>query len=340
MTKSPPGHANHRNQLRRSRDQSISLNLDLAEGDSIQETISRESGLFIVSTEKIFRIRTPNDIDPKLEHSDAPWVQSLYLPHGSSDPFVARTIIQTMRLAEIFFGPRSDVYISLVDISWEMMNSLIFLRLIKERMETQIVNICSEIESNIEKYTKGKSPNPLPILEYFDIEFRSFTNEVRRSLSKISELFVVLINKDFGEGHFHKAQVWAEKDRGKDSLLAQMLKNDQVWIKTWIDIRIAIEHPQRDRFVETENFALEANRAVRLPTWRFVHPDYDMARPQNLLDVFEICINNLLKFYEDLQIALADGHLPTQIKVITEELPPEQRDKVVPVRYRFHPTIQ
>ena len=180
MAKKPSSRIAHRDQLRRSRNQSVNLQLDLAEGDSIQESVSRESGLFIVTTEKIFRIRTPDDIDPDLEHSDAPWVQNLYLPHGSSDPFVARTIIQTMRLAEICFNKRSDEFISLVDISWEMMNSLIFLRLIKERLESQIGKIATEIEGNIEKYTIGKSPTPLPILEYFEIEFRSFSNEVRR----------------------------------------------------------------------------------------------------------------------------------------------------------------
>ena len=91
---------------------------------------------------------------------------------------------------------------------------------------------------------------------------------------------------DFSGGHFHKAQEWAIRERGEDSLLAQMFKHDKRWINTWIDMRIAIEHPKKDKFIETLNFSLEADRTIRLPTWRFIHPDYDMARPQNLLDVF------------------------------------------------------
>ena len=100
-------------------------------------------------------------------------------------------------------------------------------------------------------------------------------------------------------------------------------------------MRTAIEHPTQEKFIETLNFTLEANRQVRLPTWRFVHPDYDMARPQNLLDVFEICINNLLKFFEDLLIALVDGHLPSRHKVEIEEIPEGNRDEAAPMRYRF-----
>lgn len=324
-----------KDQLKNLRASAMNLKLDLEDGDSIQEMIPRENGLFLISVKKILRIRTPDDLDPALEHDDAPWEQSVYLPHGSSDPIVARTILQTAKLAEIFFNNGSEEYVRLSDISWEIMNSLVSLRMVRERLDRQISEIVSTVENDIEKYTKGKSPPPLPIVKYYDIEFRSFVNEVRRALSTISDLFSVLTPKDFSSGHFHKAQEWAAQERGKDSLLAQMLASDQRWIKTWIDVRIAIEHPTRENYIETLNFSLEADRTIRLPTWRFINPNYDMARPQNLLDVFEFCINNVLKFFEDLLIVLSDGHLPKKHKIVAEEIPEENRDANAPMRYRF-----
>ena len=324
-----------KDKLKKFRASSVSLELNLDDGDAIRERISRGHGLFFITTTKIMRVRSPDEIDPTLEHHDAPWEQSVYLPHGSSDPLVARTILQTARLAEIFFKKESEKNVRLSDISWEVMNSLVLIRMIRERLDRRISEIVSTVENDIAKYTKGKSPTPLPIVEYYDIEFRSFVNEVKRALNKISELFSVLTPMNFSGGHFHKAQKWATEERGADSLLAQMLANDQRWIKTWIDIRIALEHPAKENFVETLNFSLEADRKIRLPTWRFVNPNYDMARPQNLLDVFEICINNVLKFFEDLQIALIDGHLPDWHKVEIEEIPEKSRDKNAPMRYRF-----
>lgn len=104
-------------------------------------------------------------------------------------------------------------------------------------------------------------------------------------------------------------------------------------------MRIAIEHPTKDKNIETLNFALEANRNIRLPTWRFRHPSFDMDRPQNLLEVFEICIDNLLKFYEDLQLALLDGHLPPMMEIIIEEIPVESRELALPLRYSFSTTL-
>ena len=323
-------------QIRKSRDNAISLELELEDGDSIQELISRDNGLFCITRNSIMRVRSPDDIDPDTQHNDVPWEQSRYLPHGASDPFVARTVIQTMRLAETFFDKRSDEFISVLDISWEVMNSLISLRLIKQRLERGITDLVKKIEENINEYVDAPYPKPLPQFDYFDIEFRSFINEVRRVLNKISELFTVLTSENFESGRFDKAQQWAVSKCGEDSLVAQMLTKDCRWIELWIDIRNAIEHPKSDKFVETSNFCLEPNRQVRLPTWRFIHPDYEMARPQNLLDVFEICINNILKFFEELQIALIDGHAPEMIKVSIECIPETQRDQSCPMRFKYH----
>ncbi len=315
----------------------VSFELDIEQSDSVRELVSRESGLFAVTSKKILRLKSPDQLDPNLEHPDAPWEQSIFLPHGSTDPLVARTILQTRMLADTFFGRESEKHRALMDISWEVLNSLVSLRVTKYRLERRVSEVVALVEGDLDAYTKGNSPKPLPIVEYYDIEFRSFVNEVRRVLSTISNLFVVLTSKDFSRGFFHKALEWACKERGEQSLLAQMLSNDQRWIKLWIDIRIAIEHPDKDKFIETMNFSLEANRIVRLPTWRFVHPDYDMGRPQNLLVALENCINNLLKFYEDLQVALVDGHLSKTVKVGLVFIDEADRNPLVPMRLGFVP---
>jgi hypothetical protein len=328
-----------KDQIKKSRQGAVSLKFDLEAGDRVVDLISRESGLFVVTLRQILRVKSPDELDPNLEHADAPWEQSVHLPHGSTDPIVARTVLQTSKLANIFFGQRSHKYRELMDISWEVMNSLISIRVIKDRLEKRISEIAAIVDKDLESYTKGKAPKPLPIVEYYEIEFRSFVNEVRRVLTTISNLFSALTGHDFGQGHFHRALEWARKERGEQSLLAQMLGNDQKWIKLWIEMRIAIEHPKKDRFIETLNFSLEADRRVRLPTWRFVHPDYDMGRPQNLLVAFENSINNILKFYEDLQVSLVDGHLPRDFKVELVFIEEQDRDPAAPMRMDFRPFI-
>jgi hypothetical protein len=49
-------------------------------------------------------------------------------------------------------------------------------------------------------------------------------------------------------------------------------------------------------------------------------------RPQNLLEVFNIAINNVLTFFENLQIELLDGHLPSNFKIGYSEISESERD--------------
>lgn len=342
----------NRDKIKKLRSGAISLELDIEEDDKVVKMVSRESGLFCVTKKKILRYRSPDKLDPELNHESVPWEQSIVLPLGSRNYIVARTVMQTTNILKIFFpNENSEKYKLLSDISWEVMSSLVSLSFIKDRLEKQIDEITSLISDNLELYTQGASPKPLPAVEYYDIEFRSFVNEVKRCLDTISELFPALTELEFGskhnsfkgtfgQGHFHKAESWASETYGDDHILTKMLNGDQGWIGTWIAIRIAIEHPKEDKFVETLNFSLEADRNVRLPTWRLVHEDYkDMNKPQNLLDIFEMCINNLLKFYEDIQIILLDGHLPETTKIILEEIPVENRDSEMPIRYKTSVTL-
>lgn len=310
----------------------VKIDLDMPNNEGPPELLLRGSGLFAVTSSKIIKIQDPDVIDPERLNPDAPWTQSIFLPHGKTDPFVARTILQSREMADIFLTTGSEEYRSFMDVSWEVLSSLVSIRMIRSRLEKQISEIAQQIDVNRSRYVEGMSPKPLPILEYYDIEFRSFVNEVRRVLTSISRLFEVLHDHEIPNGHFHKALSWAGKKHGQDGLLYQMLEKDLKWIRVWVDVRIAIEHPKPDSYVETSNFSLEPNRRIRLPTWRFVHPDYDMDRPQNLLDVFGICVENILKFFEDLQIALLDEKLPKSLKANISFVDESERALTCPKR--------
>lgn len=317
------------------REAGFGIDLALDEGDSVQDLIVRKNGLFAVTLEKIIGIKTQDDLDPERKTPDAPVEQSIHLPHGTRDPFVARTILQTLEISSIIFGKGASKTTELIDVAWELMNSLVSLRMIRQRIEDQMNQSIDIIEADMPSYTEGFSPKPLPILPYFDIEFRSFVTEVKRALFKVSDLFPMLTDAKIDTGHFHKAAKWAEETRGPDSELSQLLKRDQKWIKTWIDIRAAIEHPKSDRYVETSNFSLEAHRGIRLPTWRFIHPAYNMSRHQNVLEVFEHCMNNILKFYEELLVMLCDGHEPPILQLGFETIPEHERNPNRPYRWKI-----
>ncbi len=111
----------------------------------------------------------------------------MYLPLGARDPLVARTILQTEAMAEMFFAKQSEKHGAMMDISWEVLSSLVSLRVVRERLEKRITEVMALLEADIDSYTMGNSPKPLPIVEYYEIEFRSFVNEMRLRIPVIAD---------------------------------------------------------------------------------------------------------------------------------------------------------
>lgn len=122
--------------LREERDCAVNLKIDISKNDKIMELVPRKSGLFIITKQKILRYRSPDDLDPELNHDDAPWEQSEILPLGSENPLVARTILQTKDLNKFITSDTNKEVI--LDISWEIMSSLVSLEYIKNRLKEQI----------------------------------------------------------------------------------------------------------------------------------------------------------------------------------------------------------
>jgi hypothetical protein len=58
--------------IKRRRDGAIFANLGIEAGDRIVSMISGRDGLYAISLDKIIRVNLPNDIDPEMEHDNAP----------------------------------------------------------------------------------------------------------------------------------------------------------------------------------------------------------------------------------------------------------------------------
>jgi hypothetical protein len=54
-----------KDKLKERRRSAVSIELDIEQGDSVRELVSRESGLFAVTQKKILRLKSPNGTGPQ-----------------------------------------------------------------------------------------------------------------------------------------------------------------------------------------------------------------------------------------------------------------------------------
>jgi hypothetical protein len=135
--------------IKRRRDSAVFANLGIETGDRIVSMISRRDG--------------PNDIDPEMEHDDAPIAQTLIAAKGSRSPIVARTILQAKDFSQ--FIPDEERQRRVQDIAWEVMASLLAIGGLVNGLRTAIDAKQAEILPNYSLYSVGSSPPPVPIVE-------------------------------------------------------------------------------------------------------------------------------------------------------------------------------
>lgn len=323
-----------KDQIRARRDGAFSAELGIGPQDKVKQTISRQDGLYIVSLDKIIRMSLPDDLDPEMEHENAPVTQSLIVEKGSREPIIARTILQGTDFARLL--PNNEQQKRVENIAWEVMSSLLALDRVVGGLRASIEAKKVEIGQNYNKFITGSSPPPPPIIEGLEIEFRSAALIANHALNAISELFPTLFEGEFKRGAFDRLMRWATRTFGKDDILSKILEGDHRWINLWGEVRNAFEHPRDDYYVKINNFHLLPSREIQLPTWQFKHPKFPhMFRPQQLVGALEIHQANLLGFFENLLVVLTDKSIKPPVQIAFIDKKENDRDPECPKRYEL-----
>jgi len=330
------GHApmTSKEEIRKRRDGAIFATLGIEGGDRIFDVVSRDDGRYMISLEKIIRINLPDDIDPEMEHENAPIAQTLIVGKGSRNPIVARTILQAKDFSTFISDKNAQK--GILDIAWEVMQSLLALDRTIEWLSNSIDEMKSQVSENYAYYVSGPSPPPPPIIDGLEVEFRLAVLVANHALNAISEAFTVLFGKEFKVGRFDLILAWSTEKFGTDDILTAILKSDHRWINLWGEVRNAFEHPRKDYYVKVNNFRILPDRQLQLPTWQMKHPKFESVfRPQNMIETLTIHRDNILGFFENMLLLLTDKimHLPMPIEVI--DLKETDRNPDCPKRYKI-----
>lgn len=317
--------------IKHRRDSAILATLGTGVGDRIVAMISRQDGLYAISLDKIIRVNLPNDLDPEMEHADAPIVQTLVASKGSRNRIIARTILQ----AEDFlrFIPSEERQRRVRDIAWEVMASLLAISNQSNGLRAAVDSKRDEILPDYSLYALGPSPPPAPIVESLEIDFRSIVLLANHTLNSISELFPAFFEQDFKRGKFDRIVKWACRTFGEVDPLSQMLRADEIWINAWGEVRNAFEHPKENYFVRVNNFRLLANREIQLPTWQLRNDKFDLFRPQALIETLVLLEQNILGLFENLLVALTEKTLASSLAIGLIDKGEDDRDPDCPKRY-------
>ena len=252
---------------------------------------------------------------------------------GTATPCVARTMPQTRELAQAFLLDEKTSQV-LMERSYEVMRHLIGCVDIGERIRAEVREGRRRIAAGEVKIQAGGQVAELPSLGALQNDVEMFLYNAKLALRDTGGLFKPLLGRHF-DHRYHKARAWSARQFGPDAPLTQLLDDDAGWIKRVLDLRNAVEHPNTAGRLHVRDFhlAIEDERKVVAPPVWWV----DNEQAVSIAEDMEGIEHNLLTFYEEVLCVLLETRLeirPHPLSPVICEIPDEERDPAMPMRYR------
>jgi len=252
---------------------------------------------------------------------------------GSSNPIVARLIIQTCELIQpipIELKQKEDIIKILGEnVCERLVKCFKICRNIRNK-----VNVMNEYK--FDQLVQSKSIEIPSIIELRQ-DCESFLYQAKLALRDLSEIFSVFYIVEYCGDVYKKSNYkvygdWACNTFGADDYLSKGIKEEEVWIKKIKDMRDAVEHPSEESKLLIHNIKLVTDRTpsyLKEPKWNLTGDNESSIRRD-----MEKFIENILSFSEELLIALLKKALPNK-PIIFEEIPVEERDRDCPIRFKI-----
>ena len=248
---------------------------------------------------------------------------------GTATPCVARTVPQTQELAKAFLLDEKTRQ-ALMGLSYDVMRHLIGCLDIGERIRAEVKEGRRRIDAGEVNIQAGGQVAELPSLGAPHKDVEMFLYNAKLALRDTGGLLEFLLGQKF-DHKFHQARAWAAKELGPDAPLTKLLNDDADWIEQVLDLRNAVEHPRTAGRLHVRDFHLateDGRKVVAPPVWWV-----DDGEPASIAEAMEAIEHNLLTFYEELLCLLLEIP-PHPLAPVICEIPEEDRDPAMPMRYR------
>jgi len=286
--------------------------------------------LEIYKVNKTFRVQTPEGIDPDETNPNAPWVATPVDDVGSSNPIVARVLLQGHEILKSAMFEKKVNKEAVTKILHSCKESLITCHKIAKRVASNVDNVIKKVSAEgIATDSHGRGLNPFPHVPELETECASYLVHANRAIKNICELPSPFLDLDSTDSNFDFLAKRLKRIFGEDAHLTEFISNNAGGVRYLIDLRNFHEHPKEKKTI-IENFRLLPDMKIQVPMW---HVSEDEPRP--IRNEMEAGINFLLEMGESMLIHLVMASVVKTIPFIIEMVEESKINPENPTKYRL-----
>lgn len=286
--------------------------------------------LEIYKIDKTFRIQTPEGIDPDETNPNAPWVATPVDDIGTSNPIIARVLLQGNEILKSAMFERSIDKEAITKKLHSCKESLATCYKIANRVASNVDSVIKKVSADgIATDNQGRGLNPFPHVPELETECATYLVHANRVIKTICELPTLFLDLNGTDSNFDHLAKRLKRTLGEDANLTKFVDDNAIGVRYLIDLRNFHEHPKEKRTI-IENFRLMPDMKIQVPMWNVTGDE-----PRPIREEMEVGVNFLVQMAEAMLIHLVMSSVVKTIPFIIEMVEESKIDPKNPIKYRL-----
>jgi hypothetical protein len=295
-----------------------------ADGDdsAISEMIPIGDTLYMVKGRGIYGVQLADKIDPQRTNAAIPDIQQRILSIGSDDPLVARTLLTAHTLfTPTILGPAFDRERSM-QLALDLLKDFAAL----ENMRVDMEAADARARAAFENRDKSTGLLALPSINDLDARCDAFAQKAGHVVGLLEDIAKLFYGDELKSKWIDNLTKIAAERYGNDSFLSLYMANARPFLLLVLDMRNMIEHPNKDKYIRTNDYRLMPSGLIDPPYIEILRPGEEPQKATLTLLMKQL-IDDLLSVSESLMAGFCtEAAQPVGgMDVHVVELPLDQR---------------
>ena len=325
-------------------DRNSAFSISLSDPNSKDKDVSHsmiviKDRLYCFSERSIKEILTAETLDPDNKHPDTRHSFQTIFNIGTSNSFVARTIIQSNEILNSVILKHGLDKQKILNQIWICSKLFFNCEESFQNIFSQTNDLMYKCDELITKHKEGSFISQLPQVENLEQSVVAFLGHAKRFLETSHKLFCIFYNSPDFEANFKSYRDWLKKNKPDCEELLSVLEQDKKWIQllAWYRNALDVNHSKPKFNVTINNFKLQKGNKFSNPSWKY---DFRAKRSEDIQEVasdiitdMDIHMTNLLTFFEEIFLLCIKDNWDNRFKFEVFKHSDDKIDKKCPLLY-------
>lgn len=304
---------------------------ELGTDGSIMGMYSFGEFLEIYTQNKTFRITSPDNIDPHKTNPNTPWVTTPIRDVGSSNPIIARLIMQGDQFIQAAWFENNINKETILKLLHQCTEDLLVCDKIAKKVGVEVKEKILEVESQgIRKEKRAHGLNPFPHISDLNADCEAFLIKSKRTIKSICDLATFFFAIPIKDNNFDNLASSLSSKLKPNCNLINFIVSNAATVKNIIELRNFQEHPSEKKKTVIENFRLTPDIQLIPPQWHITGTS-----PSFIKEDMEYIVNFLLGIAEEMLMLLVLATVKKEIPYVIVKIEDKEINSDAPIRYKL-----